>query len=211
MAISHTDRLIDLLSNSPDGLPIEEIREKLNRKTNKDVQNTIQILKKKGYAVVNNNGIYRIKSINQKTYPIKSAAEKTLDLLINNPDGLTSYEIAKLTETKQNNISGRIFFLRSKGYKIRMLNDKYIYHGKLTPPIKKSVPASTGIKPDKIHVNTDLIPKHLHNSFLKLSDSDKIDCIDMLRKSLYYKQSAISLLESNERVESFVSSIGGMI
>lgn len=213
MDIPNTLQMVELFEQHPAGLLLDEMRVKLNRKDNKAVQNTIQLLKKQGYEIHNNGGIY---SLGNKPIlnELKDGPTRiTLELLRKNPDGMAPEKIAKECRCKKENISSRIFYLKQKGFNIINKNGKYFYVGESEPTVSKVVPTSAGVIPTNKSTNkssiTTLIPKHLHSTFLKLSDSDKIDCIDMLRKSLYYHKSALSLLESNECIESFVSSIEG--
>ena len=55
--------------------------------------------------------------------------------------------------------------------------------------------------------NNQLIPVEYQNSFQNLPDNDKIECVNFLKKSTYYKKCALALLESNEIAFEFCRSL----
>ena len=92
--------------------------------------------------------------------------------------------------------------LRKRGHNVTNKDDRYYL---------LSDKPTEDQKPTNKTNNKALIPKGFRSTFKALSESDKADCIDMLRKSLYYYKSALSLLESNKEVLAYVSSIEGEI
>ena len=204
-----TERLIELLKEHPDGLTIPEMREMLSCKNNKDVGNTIQVLKQRGVNLKSNGrGFYKLLGEGNIVKPF--AYDTILKALSKNKNGLTRGELAIQCDCNEKRIAYLIFVLRKKGHDIKFYDSKYFL---LENTDTKSLPKET-VQPDNIPVNNpastiNLIPKRYLKIFKTLSESDKIDCLDMLRKSLYYRKSALSLLESNEEVLSFVTSMRG--
>lgn len=201
-----TDILLELFKINPNGLNMDQLIEMLKVKNKKDVGNTIQLLKRNGKNICREGDIYKLidNAPVQKNSlsPIYNAIIKALS---ENPNGLTNLELTKICGTDKKTIINRIWYLRNKfKYNIPIKDGKYYYQkGSLNSPQN---PVNN--TKDTNHSNS-LIPKQYHDIFIKLSDNDKRDCIDMLRKSLYYQKSALSLLESNKEVLSFVTSIEG--
>jgi biotin operon repressor len=193
MQLPKYERMNILLKENPEGLTMQELVKQLNVKKNKDILNTINQLKHKGVSIEKDNGLYKLKG---KEAPYKN---ELFNLLAANPDGLTIQEIVDKLNTTKNALSNRLWYLRRKGIEIVFENFKYKLTNKHSSDIKQNE--------TKIIQNNSLIPKQYREVFLSLSDNDKTDCLDMLRKSLYYHKSALSLLESNKEVLSFISSI----
>lgn len=204
-----TDKLLDLLKKSPDGLNMDQLIKLLKVKTKKDVGNTIQLLKHNGYNIVNKDGNYILDSEN-KLPKKKTALDKITDLFLKYPDGITPIELAKISGINKNALSNRIYYIRKRGHNVVFKDDKYYL---LPSTTKKESPAtretSTTKETPATRETKALIPNQFRDTFKSLSDSDKSDCIDMLRKSLYYYKSALSLLESNKEVLAYVLSIEG--
>lgn len=202
-----TEKLLDLLKKSPDGLNMDQLVKLLKVKAKRDVGNTIQLLKHNGYNIVSKDGIYILDSEN-KLPKNNTALDKLIDLLLKYPDGITPIELAKICNIKKNALSNRIFYIRKRGHNVVFKNDRYC----LLPSTIKSpvIRETTTTKETPATRETKaLIPNQFRDTFKSLSDNDKADCIDMLRKSLYYYKSALSLLESNKEVFAYVSLIEG--
>lgn len=191
-----TEKLLDLFKKNPDGLNMDQLVKLLKVKTKKDVGNTIQLLKHNGYNIVNKDGNYILDSKN-KLPKKRTALDKIIDLFLKYPDGITPIELAKVSDINKNALSNRIYYIKKRGHNVVYKNGKYY----LLPSTTKETPATSETKA--------LIPNQFRDSFKSLSDNDKADCIDMLRKSLYYYKSALSLLESNKEVFEYVSLIEG--
>ncbi len=203
-----TDKLLDLLKKSPDGLNMDQLIKLLKVKTKKDVGNTIQLLKHNGYNIVNKDGNYILDSEN-KLPKKKTALDKITDLFLKYPDGITPIELAKISGINKNALSNRIYYIRKRGHNVVFKDDKYYLLPSTTkenPVIRETI---TTKETPATRETKALIPNQFRDTFKSLSDNDKADCIDMLRKSLYYYKSALSLLESNKEVLAYVSLIEG--
>lgn len=204
-----TDKLLDLLKKNPDGLNMDQLVKLLKVKASKDVGNTIQLLKHNDYNIVNKDGNYILDSEN-KLPKKKTALDKITDLFLKYPDGITPIELAKISGINKNALSNRIYYIKKRGHNVVFKDGKYYL---LSSTTKKESPViretSTTKEPPATRETKALIPEQFRNSFKTLSDTDKSDCIDMLRKSLYYYKSALSLLESNKEVLAYVLSIEG--
>jgi biotin operon repressor len=196
MLLPRTERMIIILKKNPKGLTIKELIEQLNVKKQKDILNTISQLRRRGVNVDKNNGLYKL---TDKKTPVNSL----FNMLAANPDGILVEEIIDKLNITRNALSNRLWYLRKKGFQTVYENNKYRLSNTPSPSINKP----RRIKKNFIKNDNSLIPKQYREVFLSLSDSDKTDCLDMLRKSLYYHKSAISLLESNQEVVSFIKEI----
>lgn len=222
MEIPRTQRVLELLKANPKGISVDELCKRFNKEP-KDILNSYQLLKKYN-NIINDDGTIKLIEAGKgkpKNRYIRyldiELYKQIIDLIKTSPNGISCSELATACNTNKKTISNKIFLLKQKGYKIEARNRKYWYISgpdndgeQETKPVK-IVPQSAGVKVRKENFDspkfTNLIPKNLHPTFLNLSESDKIDCMDMLRKCLYYHKSALALLESSECVKSFVSSI----
>lgn len=208
MRETHTEKMLKVFEEHPEGLTVDELRIKLSRKHNKDVQNTIQLLKQGGNKFDKDGNKYVLtKNSNKIRRNPTNKTQGTFDLIKASPDGITPEELAEKFDCDASIISSRIYRIRESGENIKFKFGKYHYvDGSKNAPDKtiESAPNTNETMANK------LLPKKYQPAFINLSDNDKVDCIDMLRKSLYYHKSAISLLESSMEIESFFSSIGGI-
>lgn len=214
MELPRKEKIISLLKENPDGISIEKIKEKLNC-SSKDVRNSLYLIKK-SIKVTSKNNLYSINDIDFVKTPIRSTTIRSttiLDILRKSPDGISVADLMQMTNLKKSNITGRICYLRGKGYKIITYDGAYKLIEKDTPPKSNSQDFAGNQKPssNKQNISSDLIPKKYQEIFRSLSDNDKMDCIDMLGKSIYYHRSALSLLESRDTISSFIASMGERI
>lgn len=195
----HTEQTLEVFAKHPEGITMDQLRTKLKRKSNKDVQNTLQLLKKKGCPITKAGKVY---TISNKSTSVSSGTDGLIELLRNNPNGISRNDLANFYKISLTAASNKIFFARQKGVDIQNIGGKYHYKGESIPATPKVVNQSAPI------VSKLMSAKH-REAFTHLSDIDKADCVDMLKKSLYYYKSATALIESNSEVLSFLSSIGG--
>lgn len=209
MDIPRTEKVLKLLREHPDGLTLKELVIQTKCKSNKDAGNSIQLLKqRKDVNIIRKApGHYKLdvvpdkrKAENQKKY------KSVIDALTDFPDGITKKELSDSFNISPNALGNRIFSLRKKGHDIQFINGKYFL--KATGSISPALVAKSVSLPKENPIEKKLkIPAEYQDAYIKLSDSDKIDFADMLRKSIYYRKSAIALLESNIEVESLLSSM----
>lgn len=67
---------------------------------------------------------------------------------------------------------------------------------------------STNNSYKKKKTKNQVIPEHLYDTISELSDTDKNDFKDLLKKSIFYGKSSIALLEANEQVNSLMQEVG---
>lgn len=197
----HTEQMLEVFAKHPEGITMDQLRTELKRKNNKDVQNTLQLLKKKGHQITRVGKVY---TINNKSTSVSSGTDDLIELLRNNPNGISRNELANFYKISLIAASSKIFFARRKGVDIQTIGGKYHYKGEPITTTPKVVNQSAPM------VSKLMSAKH-REAFTHLSDIDKADCIDMLKKSLYYYKSAVALIESNSEVLSFLSSLEGGI
>lgn len=197
-----TEKLIELLKQYPDGLTMEQLVEMLKVKTPKDIGNTVQLLKQRQMQIKKINNKYMLIDNPVKKALCSTSYDVIASALSKNPDGLTCIEIAKVLKVSKEAATNRIYHARQKGYLIEFKNGRYYYQG-----MKSLVKIVEQPMSSENNRAIDLIPKEFHEPFINLSEADRIDFIDMLRKSIYYRKSALSILESNAEVKKIVSSI----
>jgi biotin operon repressor len=208
-----TRNLLALFQENPEGFTLDELAKKVNANKKKDVLNSIHRLR------LHKHNIQKIEDryVYEKTAPYVSKSNPSDNPLIKeleqHPKGLSTPELAKALELAPNQIWNKVYYLKLSGYNIECTNHVY----KLLPDSNKSRLATNKIDqprpPKKPYTKNDdsLIPSQYYDTFQNLSESDKTDFIDMMRKSLYYRKSAIALLESNEEILSFLSSMKGQL
>ena len=54
-------------------------------------------------------------------------------------------------------------------------------------------------------VGEGFITPELKTAFNNLQDNDKIECINLLKKSIYYRNTAVALIEANQTAFDFCS------
>lgn len=208
-----TRNLLALFQENPMGFTLDELAKKVKANKNKDVLNSIHRLR------LHKHNIQKIEDryVYDKTTPFHSKRRSSDDSLIKELDlhqeGLSILELEKALSLTSRQIRNKIHRLKLSGYNIE--NKNHVY--KLLPGPNKSRPATNKIDqprpPKKPYTKNDdsLIPSQYYDTFQNLSESDKTDFIDMIRKSLYYRKSAIALLEANEEILSFLSSMKGQL
>jgi biotin operon repressor len=140
--------------------------------------------------------------VNQQT-----VKQKLLTLLESSHQGISSEDIIKTLKITSSSMYTSIYGLKKDGYNIKSKNGKYFYkHPKTTSlVVSKTQPDS----PLSTLTTTTDIP-HVSQKLLKdmgrLTDSDRNDFLDLLKKSVFYKLSANALLQANNFVEELKNS-----
>lgn len=210
MYIPRTKQTLKLLEENPDGLSIEDLEEMLGCKR-RSVFDVLKILKKTNPIEKNDRGRYILKPMSNKIDSpipkdsskwITTKLDKIVEAIHNSPNGLTRDELSKMFDITVSAVANRIFNLRKKGYDIKNVMGRYE-----VPPASVMVTKSASLPKDIPAEKNLKIPTGYQKAYKNLSDSDKIDFTDMLRKSIYYQKSAMALLESNIEVESLLSSM----
>lgn len=140
--------------------------------------------------------------------------EKLLQILKKHPDGIHVESLIKKTNLDKSTIYTSIYALKRKKYNIIMTEHGYkiIKQNKsnneiIIPPINnKTLP--------QLDFKNSLIPPEYKELFNNLPDNDKIDCINMLKKSMYHFKTAIALIEANQIAFNFCKELtekGGSI
>lgn len=123
--------------------------------------------------------------------------EKIYELIISIPEGLNIEEIKKRFNTTTSSVYSQINLINNKKdteYKIKNIAGIYLAFKKGNEIVLN--------KPKKPINNTvNFIPKHLFSIISDLSETDRKDFNDMLKKSIFYGKSAIALLEANDHVK----------
>lgn len=143
-----------------------------------------------------------------------------IDILKQHPEGISiEYLIDNLNTTKQS-IYNYMNKLRSRKYNIvNMKGLYYLIDEKHTTEVtKKKYNYSynkNGIveheNPDKSIKKNNLIPIEYKTSFENLPDNDKIECINLMKKSMYYYKSALSLMDTNQMAFNLLSNMQGLL
>lgn len=128
---------------------------------------------------------------------------RIFELLEKNPEGIKITDLMNELNLKKQSIYGSIYLLRRKGYKIKTKFDKYkLINSEPKNKIDKTSQYNFEYKNNEVQQrksnNNGLIPTEYLKDFENLPENDKLECINLLKKSLYYKKSALSLLESNQ-------------
>lgn len=144
-------------------------------------------------------------SFNEMCDRSKRTQETIINLLKMYPDGVHTNEIINKTKLENQKLYNVIYSIRKKGHNI--ICNKGVY--KLINEPNKDISDNTEKRIIKhnnninLQFDTSLIQNEYIDAFNNLPDTDKIDCIDMLKKSLYYKKSALALIESNQIAYNF--------
>jgi len=206
-----TRNLLALFQENPEGFTVDVLVKKVKANKRKDVINSINTLR------LHKHNIQKIEDryVYDKTTPFVSNSSTSDNSLIKeleqHPEGCSTPELTKALNLKPSQVWNKVYYLKLSGYNIECVNHVY----KLLPDSNEPRPATNKIDnprpPKKSFTKNDdpLIPSQYYDTFQNLSESDKTDFIDMMRKSLYYRKSALALLESNEEVLSFLSSMKG--
>jgi hypothetical protein len=134
----------------------------------------------------------------------ESIGDNIKQLLIDNPEGVSSINISKIFNANMQSIYNAIYYLRNNGYKILQTNG--IYYLKSAPEIIDNEITivknkdSNEPKPLQKVINLSNIDNSTIDKIRKLPEQDRIDVYDMLKKSLYYQKSATALIEANETI-----------
>lgn len=214
MGLPRTKQLLKLLEENPEGLNIYDLEERLGCKR-RSVFDALKVLKKTSKIDKDRRMRYILKAPDEIDTPTPTPEppkpsskwgmtklDKIAEAIYNSPNGLTKVELSKMFNIKSGNISNRIFNLRRKGHNIQCIMGRYQM---LSAPAL--VAKSASLPKEKPAEKNPAIPAEYQEAYRMLSDSDKVDFADMLRKSIYYRKSAIALLESNIEIESLLSSI----
>lgn len=207
------DRALKLLQENPDGVSVTEVKKYFGYTATKGATNLMYLLKKKGYSIEKKNNIYKLLSKKKGSTSLSIKSPSQLDIilkaLMENPTGVSGEGLASTSGSARSRIPNRVWHLRQRGYNIWFSNGIYRLEGEqhVAPVKKEPVQKFVQHVPAPKNTTYKLIPAEYRKAFLSLSDSDKSDCIDMIRKSVYYNKSAIALLESNKITLEFIEAI----
>lgn len=144
---------------------------------------------------------YRLGLTKKQSSPKQTLRQKVLSLLESSPQGLTTTEIIdKFKITSKSAFYSTINDLKEQGASIKNINGKYFASSS-----KLMVVNQKPLLDQKI--DTDSMQKDLHISqkllkdISKLSETDKNDFLDMMKKSIFYRLSANALLQATQAVE----------
>jgi biotin operon repressor len=121
----------------------------------------------------------------QKTWTERR--DKLISLLESCPKGITSSEVKENLKITPSALYSLVYNLKKQGVKIKNKNRKYYLASQKNLPI---------VQQSTTHDDTFSNQKHL-NLMVHLSESDKHDYLDMLKKSIFYKLSANAIIQAN--------------
>jgi hypothetical protein len=122
--------------------------------------------------------------------------DRLINLLESQPQGLSIQEISTALSIKQTSLYAIICHARKSGFKIKLKDNKYILTSQSNLPVshtQQHVSQTTSSSLD--------IPQKLLKDMKLLSDSDKNDFLDMLKKSIFYRISAEGIIQATKVVE----------
>lgn len=135
-----------------------------------------------------------------------STASGIINLLNKCPDGLSCIDLQNKLKKTKTSIYSAIYMLRKNGYRITQFGEMYSFQNNPNENKSEYTPQHHyQYKNDEIKqiiplnkLNNELIPKEYYKSFENLPDNDKLECINFLKKSIYYRKSALAIIESNQ-------------
>lgn len=110
-----------------------------------------------------------------------------------------------------NNICFQIHALRKEGYKIVLENSRYIIKkGQGHPLYGKNLPAGATSAVDESHAQlaSALNDSRLLNGIKKIHEGDRATYLELLRKVVFYRRSALNMLETTEMFNNFAIGVG---
>ena len=184
--------------------------------TQEDIDENIA-LGNEAIGYVNQGVIKRMQAKSGQNVDYRTMKEKAQEfqirlanLLSVHPQGISINEICEKFECEKQYVYNVSYSMRKKGINIISNNGIYrLIHGtpKETPKSNSTIYEPQSQPPALIQTKSQIIPPEYSDMFNRLPDSDKIDCIDMLKKSLYYKKSALALIESNQIALNFCKTL----
>lgn len=137
--------------------------------------------------------------------------DQIVDLLRSNPDGVKSSDILEELEISSQYLYNSVYAIRKKGINIVFSNG--IYYLKNGKPKARTSGNRYKYKNNEIvkahprlKIN-NFIPPEYKEAFENLPDKDKVECINLIKKSTYYKNAAIALMEANQTAFDFCSTL----
>lgn len=148
------------------------------------------------------------------------AYQQIIDILKTNPAGITTEDLTEKLQIEKQRLYNLCYALRKKGYNISFANNHYTLQSG-TPKIqsqknrhpkkgKYNYKYNDGEITQVAPVKNQLIPPEYKEAFENLPDTDKVECIKLMKKSVYYYKSALSLMESNQLAYNLLSNIQGI-
>lgn len=224
------DNVMDKFNLTDSGLrsAIERIR--TNPKYKIKIENKIITIKVKNRNPIENDILENItKANNDKKYfkhnfqkKNKSNKNKNINvtpriliILKKYPEGINTENLLIEASVDRQTLYNSCYALRKKGYNIEQKNGIYkLLNDTPQPEIKsKSKKGNYNYKYkngeiEKIStVKNQLIPEDYKKAFLNLPDNDKIECINLMKKSAYFYKSALALMESNQFAYDLINQI----
>lgn len=152
----------------------------------------------------NNTGVKAIMTHQEMVNKASNHRDNLLRILERYPDGIKMEDLINESGFDHQQIYNITHALRKKGYRVLSTNGIYkLYENDSNEVIIPKKPKPSPKSP-ALPFNSSLIPPEYMGMFNNLPDNDKVDCIDMLKKALYYRSSAIALIESNQLAFNFV-------
>lgn len=132
----------------------------------------------------------------------KMLTNRLMSLFESHPNGLITSEIKENLKITSSSLYSLVCKMKKQGIKIKNKHKKYY----LTS--QKNLPVPAAQNTPEIQQTTsydDFSNKKDINIIVHLSDSDKHDYLDMLKKSIFYKLSANAILQANQIIEQIKS------
>ena len=134
-----------------------------------------------------------------------SKSKKIIDILLEHPAGISCDEIMIQTGYGRNTVHGCKFSINkyNNRYYIKSKNGKYIISEKKSKEINTTNVVHNNSSQSvlsKRHLSSQIKNKDIEK-MRYLSEADRDDVLEMLKKSMFYQGSALCLIEANELIE----------
>ena len=142
--------------------------------------------------------------------------DNIIQMIIKNPDGIKTVDITKTLKISKQQLFNSCYAIRTKG--INIVNKSGIYYIK-PGPVKINHSKNKREKNRFLYRNNEVvkaapktkisgfIPPEYQTAFENLPENDKVECINLIKKAMYYKNAAIALMEANQTAFDFCSTL----